>query len=346
MRKKKKKAPRRIDNLGCLATILIAWVVCVAAIYFFLMLLPEERVGLSRSAEEEIRARPPDIFYAVFYVCTFIVVVIIARLYIDYDGSTSFPLPGVKRPSPYAIALVRGGFPEVIKAAVAGLYAKGVVVITGRRMNTRLSLVKENPGLDNGVERSTAEAILREGDPDLLVNDIPLTAEIRILLDNEIEGLRRARLMFEPKDKARAWAVAACFFAPLVLIGAVRLYKLTFVEFVPLDVIFLLIITALSFVFYWLAVSPWMKAMTTQGRRFVVKWAPHYLNDAREVYESVAPDSKRLSVAIAVFGTGILEGWPVYAVLRNALKPKAPLRAIKPLWGTSDWDFTDNYFRP
>lgn len=218
------------------------------------------------------------------------------------DGSIGYPMPELTNFDPVSIAALRGGWTAAVKTAVFHLWIRKMIKIEGTEEETRISMVGTDHILTDTVEREVADALRWPQKPRDIFNDRGFRDRIEDHLRPRLEELKSAHLTRTPGECTRAALVTL---AGVGLIGSVGGIKILLGMERDRPVILLVILVLIALVVFLAGVNP-MSKVSRLGRRYLKALKKQFRWVGEALRERRVPNGLDSSIAMAVFGVGML----------------------------------------
>jgi len=260
-----------------------------------------------------IREIPGPVFLLVYAVVV-VFGVLIARKWIDADGTGDRPMPDFAQYDPISIALLKGGINEVIRTAVFMLVEKKLVEVKTPPDKPVLKAVAGIHAEMLPVEREIHNALQKGIEkPSDLFNSDDLIGRLEAQLKTVSDGLKRAQVLRNDEQKQQAarkkWIVVI-----LVLVfGCTKLF-LGIAYGRPIIFLAIELVVAAVLLLVLIKISP----LSTMGRQFLIGLKRHFTWIKDELAQGKEPAGIDPAVAVALFGVGALVGFGAYQPFANA----------------------------
>lgn len=265
---------------------------------------------------EFIRQIPGPVFLATFLAFSLLCVVL-AKLFIDADGSSSYASVEHSGMDPVSIAVLQGGVNSVIRSRVFNLMNQGLIVLEGEKKDMLIRAAgAPSTGTLSGLDREVLAFVSTARTPEELFRDKGFSARIESHLVEIKADLERRHLTRTPAQQARAVRIALFFGAVIAALGAIKLY-LGISHGKPVAFLVILLLLSEVFLFFMFRRG---RGLTRLGRAS--------LKDLRERFRwtlkrKKLPQGVDLSFLVALYGAGHLAVSSLYPQYSEAFRRNA-----------------------
>lgn len=263
----------------------------------------------------EMLVQIPGQTFLLYFAVIAVVCIILGWLWANDDGSTAYQLPELTRFDPVAIATLRGGVNSVIRTAVFSLWNKKLVEFKEEEKDTTIKAVNSYEGTKLGtIEKEIYDFVRTSASTRVLFEDNDLKEKIEMHLRPVKAELENLHLVRTAEDRVRTWKAAITMSFIIIATGGTKLY-LGITHGRPVGLLILSLIV--SVIALYVVLNP--GAIPTRlGRRYLEELEGHFDWLKESIKDTRSPEGIDPSLAIAIFGIGILGASTMYDPFNKA----------------------------
>jgi uncharacterized protein (TIGR04222 family) len=249
-----------------------------------------------------------------------IATIAICRLWINADGSKEYLLPDLTHFDSIALAALRGREKLAIQIAVFRLWDRKLIDISGEGKNAEIQVRKQSRQNPSGAVEGEIYQFLQSPEKlkDMFSNT-GLRNRIKMHLEPVQRELERLHIARTKSDRMRAWRITALAYLTIFGVGGLKIY-LGILHDRPTGNLFvllwgsLIVLVIATYVIFDPSANP-----TSLGQRYLRKLEKHFGWLKESVERGSAPEGIDPSLAVAIFGVGVLAGSSLYQPYSEAV---------------------------
>ncbi len=267
----------------------------------------------------EMLIRIPGPTFLGYFICLSFVCILLGRLWVNADGSTQYPLPELTRFDPLSVAALRGSWASVIRTAIFSLWNRKLVEIKitkhwWKRDEIKIIRMPKRKEVLSPIEEEIYRLLLTPSEPSDLLQDTGFRERIQGHLEPINRQLKELHLVRSASDRFRAWIATLVMARVIGAVGGTKLY-LGITRGRP--VLFLIILLIVSLIVLFGVLKP-QAIFTKLGRHYLKELQEHFGWVKESLEAGSAPEGIDPTLAIAIFGVGILAGASRYSPFSEA----------------------------